>query len=168
MALDAGTYTLTVPTTSFVGAAYASVTAIALDAATVGWTIATEELDVIEVGCYITVTTGANTFAFSFNKRQTALGADILLATVTGPAGAAIAVDRCLIRRPGVNPTTGVVDANPWHFNKGDLMRILVTDTSAAGGRGIFYVKCYPTGGVPLARKLIGTTSTVTDIASTT
>lgn len=175
MAVDAGEYILTVPVVSLIGAAYTGITAVALDAATVAWILCTEPLEVTEVGCFITVTTGANTFAYTFGKRQTMGGADIVLATVTGPAAAAVAVDKVL-RRYNRNPSATTNEVK-WTFDKGDLMKFTVSDTSAAGGKGLFYAKCVPKGlggsvsavdGSILASKNIAGTITTVDVASTT
>lgn len=165
MGHDAGTYTLTVPDVSIVNAAYAG--AGTFDLATPGpgatdaWILCLEDLEVTEVGVYITVDTGADTLALTFNRRQTAAGADVLLTTLTGPAAAAIPINRFLVRH-----VRGVGDA--WDFDKGDLMHFVVTDGAAAGALGIIYAKVIPKGGKDLGKKVIAGVTTTTDVLSTT
>jgi hypothetical protein len=164
MGQDAGTFTLTNPDLSLVGAAYAAA-GTALDAAGPGasdvWFLCLEDFEVVEIGIYVTVTTGADTLAVTFNRRQTAAGADVLLTTLTGPAAAAIAVDRFLVRQ-----VRAAADA--WDFDKGDLMHFVVTDAAAAGALGTFYAKCMPKGGKDLGKKVIAGVTTTTDVLSTT
>lgn len=133
MAMDAGSVTFTFPAQ---GQATAAALAVVGNVTSTGdkafWNI-TEPLDIVEVGAFIGTATDADTYAFKFSLAPNIGGSFTDFATVTGPAATIIASGSCV--RKYVTQRA----------NKGDVLRVNVTDAAGAG-TAQFYVKAYPAG----------------------
>jgi len=130
MAMDAGTYTWSSPAN---GQATDGALAAALTpAGDKAFFIATEGVDVAEIGCLIATATAATPLVFTAATAPAVAGTYTVKATVTGPA-AALPVGACL--RKGVSI----------HLDKGAVLRLSITGANASG-TGALYAKVYPAG----------------------
>ena len=132
MAMDAGTYTWAFPAN---GQATDAANAVAGNVTTTGdkaFFVATEGVDVVEVGALIGTATAATAYIFTAATAPAIGGSYTVAATVTGPT-AAIAAGACLRR------TTKI------HLDKGQVLRFSVTGAPASGTAQL-YAKCYPSG----------------------
>jgi len=129
MAMDAGTYTWSLPANV---QATEGALGGALTAGDKGFFLATEGVDVVEIGVVISVLTSATALAFTAATAPAIGGTYTVQNTVTGPASA-LAVGTTLKR------------ATKIHLDKGQVLRFSVTGAVAAGS-GQLYAKVYPSG----------------------
>lgn len=153
--------------------------AVTLAAATeVNWLII-EPSDLIEVGVVPTVAGAANPFTVTVTKAQTTAAASDLGTSLATLTTAALSVTRVLRGYKDAYPLVGAethptnrpsntipyvastgipgyVASTPhdlWHFDRGDVLVFLVSDTAAAGALGIFYARFQRTGSARTNRK---------------
>ena len=143
MAMDAGTYTWTFPANGQATDAANAVAGNVTTAADKAFFVATEGVDVVEVGANIGTATAATAYAFTVATAPNIGGAYTVQATVTGPA-AALAAGSCLKKNVKI------------HLNRGQVLRFTVTSAPASGTAQLF-AKMYP-----------APTGVVTDVVSST
>lgn len=95
--------------------------------------LAAHNVTIVEVGVLIDVASDADTYAFTVARAPRIGGTYVVHATITGPAGAAMAADGCLKRSVNI------------FLTKGNVLRFSVTDATGAG-TGQFYALGYPAG----------------------
>jgi len=130
MAMDAGTYTWSLPAN--VQATDPALGGALTPAGDKGFFLATEGVDVVELGLIVTVATSATSVVFTAATAPAVAGSYTVQATVTGPA-TSLAVGSCLKRPCKI------------HLDKGQVLRLSVTGANAAGV-GQLYAKVYPSG----------------------
>jgi hypothetical protein len=108
---------------------------LALDSAVdIAFILVPEGCAVYEIGVRVTVATSADLFAVDFVQKPLAAStaSDALIGTVTSAASqAADAVVRKFVN---------------FDLNKGDLVRITVSNAGSTGAKGVPYLKAYPKG----------------------
>src|SRR5262245_56998064 len=132
MSMDAGTYTWAFPAN---GQATDAANAVAGNVTTTGdkaFFVATEGVDVVEVGAVVGTATAATAYVFTVATAPAIGGSYTVAATVTGPA-AAIAAGAALKKNVKI------------HLNRGQVLRFSVTSAPASGTAQLF-AKCYPAG----------------------
>ena len=130
MSMDAGTYTWTVPAN--LQTSDAALGGALTPAGDKGFFMATEGVDVVEVGCMIGTVTAATALAITAATAPAIAGSYTVQATVTGPA-AGLAAGACLKKSTKI------------HLDKGQVFRLSITG-AVASGTGQLYAKVYPAG----------------------
>lgn len=138
MAMDAGiirwSYPMNVQTTE---AALADALVFPAAPADVVFFLAAHNINIFEVGVILDVASDADTYAFTVARAPLIGGTYATsgagFATITGPAGAAMAADVCLKKNVNI------------FLAKGNVLRFSVTDATGAG-TGQFYALGYPAG----------------------
>jgi len=130
MSMDAGTYTWSVPAN--VQATDGALAGALTPAGDKGFFIATEGVDVVEVGALIGTVTAASALVFTAATAPAIAGSYSVQATVTGPA-AGLPAGGCLRKSTKI------------HLDKGQVLRLSITG-AVATGTGQLYAKVYPAG----------------------
>lgn len=130
MAMDAGTYTWSMPAnTQATDAALAAALTPAGDKAAF---VATEGVDIVEVGVIVGTATAATALIFTASTAPAIGGTYTVMATATGPA-ASIPAGGCLKKPCKI------------HIDKGQVLKLSITQ-AVATGTGQLYAKVYPAG----------------------
>jgi hypothetical protein len=130
MAMDAGTYTWSIPSNE--GTTDAGLAAALTTAGDKGFFLATEGVDVVELGCIVGTATAATALVFTAATAPAIGGTYTVQQTVTGPAAGLVA-GACLRKITKI------------HLDKGQVLRLSITG-AVASGTGELYAKVYPAG----------------------